>query len=294
MKKALLILLCAAMAFFAFAGCRPTVDSVTKAFSLAEKHSGKVSRATEEFTPEQEYYLGRAVGARIVQKYPALKDDKANAYLNQVGQALALYSKRPYTYGGYHFLLLDSAEVNAFAAPDGLIFITKGMVNLVSGESELAAVLAHEIAHVQNKDAVKAIRASRMTEALMLLGKDSAGQYTSGLPGAQLLNLFSGSVDDIVNTLVSSGYSRSQEYAADAGAKEILTWAGYNAEALDSVLRAMEKRVSAGGSGFGATHPSANDRLAAGKGAAAQPEREDEARSRRFKIALASYTKSGR
>lgn len=289
-------LLVAVLAACAFSGCRLSADDLTKAFHLAEKHADTTSRAMEDLTPEQEYYLSRAVGARIVQKYSALNDDKANSYLNKVGQALALHSKQPYTYGGYHFLLLDSGEVNAFATPDGLIFVTRGMVGMVSGESELAAVLAHEIAHVQNKDAIKSIKTSRITDALLLLGKDSASQYGSGLPSAQLLSLFSDSVDDIVSTLVSSGYSRSQEYAADSGAKEILALAGYNPQALDSLLRVMEKKVPSGGSGFGGTHPSAAQRLDAVKGATAPSGQgqEEEARAQRFVAGLGKYSNPAR
>ncbi len=289
MKKTAPLLLLAALALCLLPGCRMTMDDFSKAFSLAEKHADKLGKATEEFTPEQEYYLGRAVAAQIIQKYPATKDDKANTYLNQVGQALALCSKQPYTYGGYHFLLLDSGEVNAFAAPDGLIFVTKGMLGLISGESELAAVLAHEIAHVQNKDAVRAIAASRLTEAAILLGRDAAGRYGSVAPQPQLLALFTGSVDDIVAALISRGYSRDQEYAADAGAKEILAMAGYSPHALGSVLEALKKRVPAGSSGFGSTHPSPADRLGALKATAAPAGREPEARARRFTEALGKY-----
>ncbi|MDR0827754.1 MAG: M48 family metalloprotease [Desulfovibrio sp.] len=287
MKKAMPALCLAALIICVLSGCR--VDDISSFFSRAGQYADTVNHVTEDFTPEQEYYLGRAVAARIIEQYPALKDDKANAYLNQIGQALALCSKQPYTYGGYHFLLLDAGEVNAFAAPDGFIFVTKGMLRLVSGESELAAVLAHEIAHVQSKDAVKAIQSSRMTEALVQLGKDSAGKYVSDLPGARLIQLFSGSVDDIVTSLVTKGYSRSQEYTADTAAKEILTRTGYDSQFLGAVLRAMEKQIPSGSSGFGSTHPSAADRLSSLKLPNTPVGQEPEARARRFKAALSTY-----
>ena len=288
--------ICLALSIFlglsVLAGCR--MDDIAKTFPLIGTRGDTISKATEQFTPEQEHYLGRAVAARIVQKYSALKNDKANSYLNQVGQALAMNSKQPFTYGGYHFLLLDSNETNSFAAPDGLIFVTKGMLGLISTESELAAVLAHEITHVQNKDAVKAIQSSRMTETLLLLGKDATSQYTNKLPDKKLVELFSSSVDDIVVTMVSNGYSRSQEYAADAGAKEILALTGYNPEALADMLRVMEKRVSSGSPGLAATHPSATDRLAAIKSTGTKGGKEDNERARRFKAALGPYAHSAK
>ena len=271
-----------------FAGCQ-VEDIAQRTLNLAETHAGNISNAQTQFTPEQEHYLGRAVAAQILTRYPALNDRAANDYLNQLGQAIALSSNQPYTYGGYHFLLLDSDEVNAFAAPDGLIFVTRGMVAMASDEGELAAVLAHEIAHVQNRDAVKAIENSRMTAALVALGGDAAGQAVSGVPGSQLLDLFSGSVNDIVTTLLTDGYSRGQEYAADALAKNILTMSGYDPRNLDVVLRAMDKRVKSGSAGFGSTHPSAEQRLEAlhAQGTPADPD--TEARTVRFKAALGKY-----
>ncbi len=288
MKTPIHILLFALMACGVLSGCR--VDDITRAIGMAGKHAENLNRAGEDFTPEQEYYLGRAVGAQILAKYPALKDKEANSYLNKVGQALAMCSAQPYTYGGYHFMILDSGEVNAFAAPDGLIFVTRGMLGLTRGEAELAAVLAHEIAHVQNEDAIKAIQNSRLTEAMALIGKDAAGQYGSSLPAGQLVSLFSDSVNDIVVTLVTKGYSRGQEYAADAAALDILAATGYDPAALSAVLRSMEKRVSGGSPGFGSTHPSASDRLGSlpQPGATAGPE--PTARESRFKKALGKYS----
>ncbi len=280
----------------ALSGCLQQSD-VEGALSLASRHAGSVNRASEPLTPEQEHYLGRAVAAQILARYPALEDRAANNYLNQLGQALALCSSQPYTFGGYHFQLLNSGEVNAFAAPDGLIFVTRGMLSLVSGEGQLAAVLAHEIAHVQNKDALGAIQSSRMTEALAALGGDAARQYGPGGFSAQLLDLFSDSVNDIVQTLVTKGYSRNQEYAADALAKDILTRAGYDPQNLDMVLRAMEKRVAQGSAGFGSTHPTAGDRLQAlakAGGAGAAPAKEPDARVKRFKAGMGKYSIAAR
>ncbi len=75
-----------------------------------------------------------------------------------LGQSLVIFSDRPETFGGYHFLLLDSNEINAFAAPGGLILVTRGMLQCCANEDELAAVLAHEIAHVEKKHGLTAIK----------------------------------------------------------------------------------------------------------------------------------------
>ena len=246
--------------------------------------------AAADMTPEQEYYLGRAVGAQILSRYPAGNDEKANIYLNRLGQGLALYSDMPETFVGYHFLLLDSPEVNAFAAPGGFIFVTKGMIGLLSGEGELAAVLAHEIAHVQNRDAVGAIRNAKLGETMAGVGKDVAVRQAGGRVNPELLRAFSDSVGDIANTLMTNGYSRSREYAADAAAVEILIRGGYDPRSLHAVLESMRRRVPAGSAGFGSTHPTAVQRLEALKAGKDAPVPDTTVRSDRFQAALGAYS----
>ena len=275
--------------------CSCQVEDLTGAFSKAVRHGESLSQASQDFTPEQEYYLGRAVAAQILSRYPAINNNAANAYLNKLGQALAMHSTQPSTFAGYHFMLLDSDEVNAFAAPSGFIFVTRGMVALTSGESEMAAVLAHEISHVQNRDAVDAIKASRRTAVFTQIGRESAGQYAPVVPGSELLSLFSDSVDDIVNTLVVNGYSRGQEYDADAGGQQILIRAGYDPHALENVLITMSKRVHSGSGGFGSTHPAASDRLKKLHAADSSTlVTESAARIKRFNTALGRYSASTR
>jgi len=260
---------------------------------MAGRHVKSISEASQEFTPEQEYYLGRAVAAGIISRYSALENQAANNYLNQLGQALAMRANA-HALKGFHFLVLDTPEVNAFATPGGFIFVTTGMLSLVAGESELAAVLAHEIAHVQNRDAVSAIQNSRMTEALTLLAKDAGSRYAPSVPGSQYLNLFSGAVDDVISTLVTKGYSRGQEYAADTAAKRILIAAGYDPRALESVLQAMSTRVTSGSAGFGSTHPSAEDRLKKLDAAKTPIEPDSGVRAKRFQAAMGKYSRAAR
>ena len=278
----------ALLLLLSLSGCR--MDNLQQALSFGERHAGTVDnlfQASQGFTPQEEHYLGRAVAAQILSRYPALNDKKANDYLNQIGQALALCSPQPHTYGGYHFQLLNSNEVNAFAAPDGLIFVTKGMLRLLANESQLAAVLAHEIAHVQNKDAVNAINNARLTSAFSSAGVNAARQYTPAQV-AQLAGAFSDSINEIVDTLVTKGYARSQEYAADNAARKILARAGYDPQALNQVLKTMASAVPQGSAGFGSTHPSASarlDELPAG----ATPQDEPAVRQNRFRAALGKY-----
>lgn len=242
-------------------------------------------KAAQDLTPENEYYIGRSVAAKVFQSYPPLDRAQANAYLHVLGQSLVVFSDRPETFGGYHFILLDSNEINAFAAPGGLILVTRGMVQCCQNEDELAAVLAHEIAHVEKKHGLSAIRSQRITSALTILGAEAGKQLTDD-DWAQVVDDFEGSIGDITKTLMS-GYSRDQERDADAGAVTILRRAGYPERSLVTMLQRMGQRLGSTKAGFGSTHPSAQDRIESvsseivGVSAAASP-----ARQQRFAKAM--------
>lgn len=224
------------------------------------RSSKAIEKTQQELTPEQEHYIGRAVAAKVFQSYPPLDRPRANEYLNLLGQSLAVFSDRPETYGGYHFLLLDSDEVNAFAAPGGLILVTRGMLRCCESEDELAAVLAHEICHVEMKHGLRSIKQGRLTEAFTVVAAESAKQLGSE-ELASLTREFEASVGDVVMTLTTSGYSRTQERDADAAAVELLRRAGYPEAAMITMLQRMDERLAdAGGLGFAKTHPSAKSR----------------------------------
>ncbi len=224
------------------------------------KTGAALEKTFADITPEQEYYIGRAVAATILETYPPLDDPAANDYLNELGQTLAMASDRPETFGGYHFLLLDSDQINAFAAPGGLILVCKGLVSCCRNEDELAAVLAHEIGHVQDKDGLKAIKKSRLTSALTTIGVE-AGRNLGSAKVKDLTEQFAGGIQDIIHTLVTSGYARGQEYQADAVSVEILGRVGYHTGAMVSMLEEMNRRWDPHGPGFARTHPSPRDRI---------------------------------
>ena len=222
--------------------------------------AGAVGKSFEDITPEQEYYIGRAVAASVIGKYRPYGNEAANHYVNLVGQTLAQASKRPETFGGYHFLILDSGEINAFAAPGGLILVTRGMLRLCKNEDELAAVLAHEIGHVEGQHGLRAIKSSRLTTAFTVLAQESVRQLAGGEIG-QLMEAFEGSVGDVVSTLTTSGYSRELEREADKSAVAILKGVGYDPRGLTAMLAEMHARLRPGGLDFAKTHPDPNDRI---------------------------------
>lgn len=223
--------------------------------------STAVTKTFQDITPEQEYYIGRTVAATVLTQHKPLSAEKLNAYLNQVGQSLAQFSERPETFGGYHFLALDSAEINAFAAPGGLILVTRGLLDCCQTEDELAAVLAHEIGHVEKQHGLRAIRTGRLNSALTILAVE-AGKNLAGEQLAEVTKAFDESINDITTTLMNSGYSRKLEYEADAAAVGILRRAGYQSGALVAMLENMAKNWDSSRHDFAATHPAPADRIA--------------------------------
>jgi beta-barrel assembly-enhancing protease len=225
-----------------------------------KQSAAALRKSRQQLTPEQEYYIGRSVAAQLFQTYSPLDQPTANTYLNVLGQSLALFSDRPETFDGYHFLLLDTDEINAFAAPGGLILLTRGMLSCCASEDELAAVLAHEICHVELRHGVKAIKQGRLTEAIGVLATESAKQ-TGDEELMALTRAFEGSVGDVVKTLTASGYSREQERDADFAAVQLLRRADYPEAAMINMLNRMDERLGrSSGPGFAKTHPSASSR----------------------------------
>jgi len=257
-----------------FCGCK-TMDTATQigtAIGVAtgaidtsqaesiQKSGAALSRSFQDISPEQEYYIGRTVGAVVVNRYAAYDHPAANRYLNLLGQTLAQASDLPETFGGYHFLILDSNEINAFAASGGFIFVTRGLINCCQSEDALAAVLAHEIGHVQFRHGLQAIKRSRITTALTTLAIEGTKTF-GGQQLASLTHAFEGSIADITATMIQNGYSRAFESESDRVAVTILARSGYNPNGLVDMLRVMRKQLKPGGSDFAKTHPSPESRI---------------------------------
>lgn len=255
--------LCILLVLSLLAGCE-TLDiggtGIAQHLGMLNTAAVNVQKASREITDEEEYYVGRAVAARILARYPLLENKGLIEYVNSIGQVLSLQSEKPYTYGGYHFAVLDSAEVNAFACPGGIIFITRGMLTTVRDEEQLAAVLAHEIAHINHRDGIAAISQARWTEALTVIGARAAREY-GPQEVAQLVNIFEGSIDDVFKTIVVNGYSKSQERSADQKAVVLLARTGYDARALKDLLDTIAAKDKDSGGGMLKTHPPTSDRI---------------------------------
>ena len=131
----------------------------------------------KEIDEPEEIEIGRDVASRLLGAAPLVADPALQRYVNHVGRWLAAQTERPDL--PWQFGVLDSPHVNAFAVPGGTIFITRGLLERMRSEAELAGVLGHEIVHVLKKHHLKAIQkgaqAALAGDALSLALKDRAG-----------------------------------------------------------------------------------------------------------------------
>jgi len=235
-----------------------------------------VKDAKKDLTPENEYFLGRSVATKILANADYQYRDSegfssgslygATAYVNAVGNVVAYAAMettragdRPSPIGGWHFVILQDETINAFAAPGGTIFVTTGAVTQAKSEDELAAILAHEVAHVVRGHAIGTIKKSRMS-----------GVYKSFLDSSveldpetekMMAGVFGGSIDDIVDGSLVKGYSKDTEFEADKVGLAIMAHAGYDPAAFTRYLATLDSHQETGSGGFYATHPKPEERV---------------------------------
>lgn len=217
--------------------------------------------AERRFTPEAEHFLGRAIAAQLIYRYGLDPDPAARKYLAMLGTYLAYANNLPVTYQGYHFGILATREPLAFSTPGGYVFISRGMLETVRSEEELAGVVAHELGHLQNQDGIRSVGQSKATSMLTLLGTLTLSLAGGGGLAGALLQSFEGAVDHAVTDLVNKGYSRRQEIAADAAAIRIVTTAGYPARSYVNLTRRIFAEQNGKSASLLSTHPASTERL---------------------------------
>jgi predicted Zn-dependent protease len=225
-------------------------------------------------TPEQEYYSGRAMSANVLASYSRVYDDPVlTEYVYLVGTLVAMCSERAETFRGpynsYRFTILDEETPNAFGAPSGFVFITKGLIRKCETEDELAAILAHEVTHIvlkhpedaaaqakRNSDAQKGVGA--VGSIISLVGAAKQDEKLQAWGGT--VTDFATAMDEICN-IFEKGFSREQEYAADAGALVLLARVGYDPLALKRMLQRLGERKTGVKGWAGDTHPAPQERV---------------------------------
>ncbi len=198
----------------------------------------------------EEIAIGRQISGNLLGAAPLVKDAKLQKYVNQVGEWVASQSERPDL--PWHFGVIQSDDVNAFAAPGGYVFVTLGLYKLLQNEADLAGVLGHEIGHVIRKHHLKILQQSKLV--------DAGSRALSKQVGSDKLQQLIGSGAEIV----ARSLDKDAEFEADRIGVVLATRAGYDAYGLPSVLQQIGHFAKDDGSIalLFKTHPHPDDRVA--------------------------------
>ncbi len=222
------------------------------AMDVTEKSMGK---SEEEMTAE-ELALGPELAGRILGAAPLWRDRAAQQRVNLIGRWLASHTTRPelpWTFG-----VIDSPEINAFAAPGGYVLVTRGMYELLVDDAEVAAVLGHEISHVVQRDHYNVIRKQEVAQAGtdLVTSRVDVGGGVAGQFAKDYASRFGAKV-------LLTGLDREAEFRADQASAVYLARSGFNPLSLYAVLQKMTAfgTRSASLAQLYRTHPRLEDRL---------------------------------
>ena len=216
-----------------------------------------VSNALRDIGEAEEIKLGGDLAGIILGAAPLVQDQAKQRYVNRLGRWLASHSERaqlPWRFG-----IIESSDLNAFSMPGGYVLITRGMFDNARNESELAGVLAHEIAHVVRKHQLNALQKSMGNSAL----RDVSGYYSVGrAAGGGITGAIADKLMSSGRELFARGLDKADEYEADQMGVVIAARSGYSPYGLVGVLQTLAAEPADGRYGLmSRTHPQAADRL---------------------------------
>ena len=199
-----------------------------------------------------ELQVGAGMAQQVAETEKSLADPEWQTYLNEVGQKIVAVCDR--TDIEYHFTVIESDQVNAFAAPGGYVYFYTGLLKLMENESEMAAVMAHEISHVVARHGIKRLQTA--------MGAQLAYQLVfGGDNNSEALN----DAISIGLGLAFADYSRDAEREADRYGIVYMGKAGYNPHGAETMF---QKLMTAGGSGsqsvfekLSSSHPESQERI---------------------------------
>jgi len=187
---------------------------------------------------EEEIKIGRQIMPQVEKNAGGLyNNQKVTQYVTNVGTALAKGGERPNL--PWTFKVVNSDKADAFALPGGFVYVTKGLLRQMSSEAQLAAVLGHEIAHVNHKDTLNKLQESEGIEGL-----HSVSGAVSGRPNPR-------AIDKVASAMGAVEYDKDADFAADEAAMRYAVKAGYNPQGMKQALAvlAAQAKVSAGNEG---------------------------------------------
>jgi predicted Zn-dependent protease len=194
---------------------------IEKTLSTAQKAFGEVSI-------EEEKTIGREAVAVLLGAVPLLNNDQVQRYVNRVGGWVALHTERKDL--GWRFAVLDTDDINAFAAPGGYIFITKGLIKRMNSEAELAGALAHETVHVLQKHHLTAVQKAARIDLAVQVARTQVDEEDK----RRMEKISSG-----FKELYARGLDKEDEFEADRRGVVIATRAGYDPYGLPAVLQTL-------------------------------------------------------
>jgi len=201
------------------------------------------------FYPEQrDITIGRRYAPEVEKQMGGrIADATVQSHIDSVGQKIARVSHRPDL--EYHFTALEHKSVNAIALPGGYVFITKGMLEKLTTEAQLAGILAHEVAHVVARDTMAALSRQRAVDALLIA---AATQDTpaAAMRAATLTRLF-----------LDLSYSRDDERQADLAGLDYMVQAGYNPHGMIETMQMLQDLQEVRPIEFFSTHPLPENRI---------------------------------
>lgn len=220
----------------------------------AVKTVQKIKKANEDVSEPQEIELGSGIASNLLGAAPLLDNPEVQRYVNRVGRWIALQTERPDI--PWQFGVLDDPDINAFAAPGGYVFITKGLLARMNNEAELAGVLAHEISHVLRKHHLMALKKGARSELFSDLANDAIKTH-GGDP--RLSKLVSAGTE-----IYARGLDKQDEFESDRMGVVLAARAGYDPYGLPAVLQTLQS-INPDDSNLALmfkTHPAFDKRLA--------------------------------
>lgn len=199
---------------------------------------------------DEELRFGREIAARLLGQYKMTANEQLQKYVNLVGATLTQNCSRPELI--FHFIVVESSEINAYSTPGGYVFVTTAVLAKMENEAELAGVLAHEIAHVTERHIVKELNL-KGTE------KSSVSSLATLIGGASesVGVAFAQAVDKAIDLILRDGYKKDDEMQADGNAVMLCAFSGYDPSGLVTFLDKVGKIKG----GVGKTYPVYDVRL---------------------------------
>lgn len=214
----------------------------------------KVADATTPWTPEQENEIGQAAAAKVIHIFPLYQNEAETKYVNLVAASVAQFGKRNLQ---YHVAILDTPISWACAMPGGYIFVTRGALEKMKDEAELAGTLAHEVAHVDARHLESIVRNKKLTGLAVEEGM-------SRVP----YNVLGGLANELVTQALTQGYGPDKENDADKKGTDFSAQAGYQPSGLKTFLETLAAFANdpankqKTGLWNGKTHPAFSERVA--------------------------------